>query len=274
MHYQKFAPSSELAPFVECYFVWEGETTERLEVQSPPNCFGAIVFNYGDPSWATQHSTDEIPVPEAFVCGVTTSNYQRILRGRIGMFGIVFKISTIHNLFRLRMSALVNNRMPLDLFLENDDVLLPGKMKEAPDVEARIQLSEKFLLPKVPNAKANLSIIDEALDWIDENNGHVAIEAVSAKFGISKRYLEKHFLVKVGVSPKFYARIKRFGIVSNKVAHSKNVDWQDIVYENGFHDQSHLTKEFMEFNKQSPASYHRNHHEMTRFLKEKKPGDS
>lgn len=273
MHYQKFAPSPVLAPFVECFYVWEGEAKERLEVQSPPINFGAIVFNYGDPSWVTQHSPTEIPVPESFICGISTSNYQRILLGRIGMFGIVFKLSSIYNFFGLRMSTLVNNRMPLELLLTDDDARLPGKIKNAADVDARIKLSEEFLLPRVQAARANLTIIDEAHAWIDEKNGAVTVEEVSVKFGISKRYLEKQFLVKVGVSPKFYARIKRFAVLSNKVAHNENIDWQDIVYENGFHDQSHLAKEFMEFNKQSPGSYHKNHHEMTRFVKKQKPTD-
>lgn len=274
MHYEKFAPSSALTPFIECYFVWEGEAKERIEVQSPPSGLGAIVFSYGDPTWATQHSTTEIPVPESFICGLFTTNYQRILSGKIGMFGIVFKIPAIHNFFGLRMSTLVNARMPLELLLEHNDAALPGKMKNAGDVETRIRLSEEFLLPRVPAARANLTIIDEAHAWIDEKNGLVTVDEVSEKFGISKRYLEKQFLVKVGVSPKFYARIKRFGALSNKVAHNENIDWQDIVFQNGFHDQSHLAKEFMEFNKQSPTSYHRNHHEMTRFVKGKPETES
>jgi hypothetical protein len=49
MRYQKYKPSAELLPFVECYFVWEGEAKEKLDVQSPPNCFSAMVFNYADP---------------------------------------------------------------------------------------------------------------------------------------------------------------------------------------------------------------------------------
>ena len=49
MRYQKFTPATELTPFIECYFVWEGEAKESLDVQSPPNVFNAMVFNYADP---------------------------------------------------------------------------------------------------------------------------------------------------------------------------------------------------------------------------------
>jgi hypothetical protein len=113
MRYQKFPPPAGLSPFVECYFIWEGEARESLDVQSPPNSFNAIVFNYGDPYKAYQNSSERMAVPKAFVCGSFTSNYHLVLKGTIGMTGIVFKPSALHNFFGLRMSQLVNNRMAL-----------------------------------------------------------------------------------------------------------------------------------------------------------------
>jgi AraC-like DNA-binding protein len=94
------------------------------------------------------------------------------------------------------------------------------------------------------------------------------VEAVATHLKISRRYLEKKFLEKVGVSPKFYARIKRFGNLSNKIAHNIKIDWQEIVMEYGFHDQSHLVKEFIEFNQMNPSQYHSVHRELTRFVKQ------
>lgn len=79
--------------------------------------------------------------------------------------------------------------------------------------------------------------------------------------------MEKKFLEKVGVSPKFYARIKRFVSLSKEVAYNENFNWQDIVFEYGFHDQSHLVKEFMEFNQMNPSDYHLKHKELIRFVK-------
>ena len=55
--------------------------------------------------------------------------------------------------------------------------------------------------------------------------------------------------------------------ISKKVAYSKNFDWQEIVFENGLHDQSHLIKEFIEFNQMSPTDYYAQHNELIRFVK-------
>jgi len=267
MRYTKFTPTASLQPFIECYFIWEGEVTERTEVQSPPNSYGAIVFNCVSPTWAFQHSTPVTKVPDAFVCGLFTSNYHRILQGKISMAGIVFKPSAIHNFFGVRMSSLVNSRMPLNLLIGNEAELLLQQLKERTEDNHRVQLLESFLLPRLHEAKKHLSKIDDAIEYIDKKGGVVTVDEVAHQLKISRRYLEKQFLPKVGVSPKFYARIKRFSILSNKIAHIKKVDWLDVVLESGLHDHSHLAKEFQEFNHMNPTEYHQNHTEMTRFVK-------
>ena len=135
-------------------------------------------------------------------------------------------------------------------------------------MQGELRILEELMLSYLAIAKTNVSIIDEAVEYIDTCKGCVSVEVVAEHLKISRRYLEKKFLEKVGVSPKFYARIKRFGALSNKIAHHEKIDWQQIVAEYGFHDQSHLVKEFMEFNQMNPSQYHLLHREMTRFVKQ------
>lgn len=269
MHYRKFPPPIDLAPFVDCYFEWEGNALERTEVQTPPSARGAVVFNYGDPTTAYQHREPEQPVPDAFVCGLFTSNFRRVLHGRIGMFGIVFHAGSLHNLFGLRMSNLVNSRMPLDFLVGERATLLLKSVKEAPDGNQRSEIASEWLRPFIAEGQQRISIIDDAIDFVVSKDGMVTIEEVAEHFKISKRYLEKQFLIKVGVSPKFFARLRRFAKLSLKVAYSDSVDWMSLATEAGFHDQSHMVKEFLEFNGQTPADYLENHLEMTRFVKKK-----
>ena len=267
MRYQKFQPVNDLHPFVECYFIWEGEATEGIDVQSPPNSFSSIVFNYADLYRASQNNNTPVTVPRSFVSGQFTSNYTLHMHGHIGMAGIVLKPSALHNFFGVRMSALVNARAPLTFLPGLPEEILWSAVKNQSTDEGRVTVLEQLMLSYAPAGKANLTIIDEAIDYIDSCKGCASVEAVANHLKISRRYLEKKFIEKVGVSPKFYARIKRFGILSNKIAHNEKIDWQEIVEEYGFHDQSHLVKEFMEFNQMNPSRYHTLHKELTRFVK-------
>ena len=267
MRYQKFQPVPELGPVVECYYIWEGEAPDGLKVQSPPNAFSSMVFNYGDPYLAWQNSNPAVQVPRAFISGQFTSNYTLELSGRIGMAGIVLKPCSVHNIFGSRMSELVNARVPLSFLPGVPEEILWNAVKDQTEDEGRIKILEQLVMSYLPVAKCNISIIDEAVEYIDACKGCATVEAVAEKLNISRRYLEKKFLEKVGVSPKFYARLKRFGTLSNIIARQEKIDWQQIVHEYDFHDQSHLVKEFIEFNQMNPSQYHLLHREMTRFVK-------
>ena len=267
MRYQKFQPVSELKPFVECYFIWEGNAHSGLQVQSPPNAFCSMVFNYGDPYTASQNNAPPMEVPKAFLSGQFTANYTLELKGMIAVAGIVLKPCTVHNMFGSRMSELVNSRAALSYFPGLPVDILWSAVKNETADEGKIKILEQLIISYLPAIKSNISIIDEAVEYIDTCKGCISVEAVAEKLNISRRYLEKKFLEKVGVSPKFYARIKRFGALSNKIAHQEKIDWQEIVLEFDFHDQSHLVKEFIEFNQMNPSQYHLLHRELTRFVK-------
>jgi len=165
------------------------------------------------------------------------------------------------------MSGLVNNRMALEHILPDETGSVLNAIESALTDEEKIKILEEFVLKRLADAKSRLSVIDDAVELIDQHNGCISVEGIAEHLKISKRYLEKKFLEKVGVSPKFYARIKRFTTLSKEVAYNKNFNWQDLVFKYGFHDQSHLVKEFMEFNQMNPSDYHLKHNELIRFVK-------
>jgi len=268
MRYQKFSPAAALNALVECYFSWEGDAGQGLKVQSPPNCFTSITFNYENQYLASQNNSVPVQVPRSFVSGQFTSNYTLELEGRIGMVGIVLKPCSLFNIFGIRMTQLVNSRVPLSFLPGLPEAILWSAVKEQSSIEGRIRILEELMVSYVNVSMANVSIIDEAVDYIDSCRGCVTVEEVAAHLKISRRYLEKKFLDKVGLSPKFYARLKRFAGLSHKIASSSKIDWQEIVTEYGFHDQSHLVKEFLEFNQMNPSQYHLLHRELSRFVKE------
>jgi AraC-like DNA-binding protein len=269
MTYTKYKPSQSLSPFVACYFIWESDSIEELLVQSPPTGFTALVFNYAEPYKAYQSNTQKEEVPLAFVSGQFTENYHLEINGEIGIIGAVLNAFSLFNFFGLNMASLVNKRLDLSSLLGRKSKEILAQIKTSTTAEEKIKILDDFLLSAVEKAKSRLMMIDDTIEFIDQKNGMVSIEEVLAKFKCSRRYLEKKFHEKVGITPKLYARIRRFSYLSNKVAHNKDINWQDIVFENGYHDQSHLAKDYKTFNQMNPSAYHQDHHELIRFIKKK-----
>lgn len=96
--------------------------------------------------------------------------------------------------------------------------------------------------------------VDKALDTIDRYNGCVGIERLASGLGISRRQLERCFLARVGVTPKFYARIRRWQYAFALLRTRRSVSLASVALSAGFADQSHMSREFRDLAGQSPRS--------------------
>ena len=72
---------------------------------------------------------------------------------------------------------------------------------------------------------------------------------------MSRRNFERRFFKKVGLSPKYYARLRRMAYLMNLVAGKKKVDWARVFSECEFYDQSHFIRDFVAFTGRTPQQY-------------------
>lgn len=267
MHsYTKIKPHKKLTALIECYYIWEGHQDHQKDIQSPPNSFCAIVFNSGDPCKAYQGVAKPMEVPKNFISGQFTSNYHIVLKGTIHMIGVVIKPTALFNFFGLQMPAMTNSRVDLQLLIP-ECMILAETLVQGIHADEVKRILDDFFIALLPSAIHHLSFIDQAIAWMDEKKGVSTVDELAGKLHVSRRYFEKKFLEKTGISPKFYMRVKRFSVLSNVIAHQRHKpDWQQILQSAGYHDQSHFIKEFLEFNGMTPNAYFENHQEMVRLL--------
>jgi methylphosphotriester-DNA--protein-cysteine methyltransferase len=83
---------------------------------------------------------------------------------------------------------------------------------------------------------------------------------------MSRRSFERKFFQKVGLSPKYYARIRRIGYLCNLIAGKKKVDWSSVFHECEFYDQAHFIKDFEEFTGRPPQQYLRENNELANLV--------
>lgn len=269
MIYKKIQPSEKLASFVKCYYYWEHVLHDQspLVIQSPPVGYEAIVFNYGDPYKFIRKLEETIEVPKASYSGQNTANFQLHLQGTIGMFGVVFQPAAFSTLFRISVKDTADQRIALDDILGCEGKHLAIKMLDASSTSERIQLMERFLLQKLWLSKLHITAADKAAHLIDRRNGIVNVQDLTAEIGSSSRSLQRQFIEKVGISPKFYARIRRFSYISYRLIYRKD-NWKDLAYDAGYYDHSHFIKDFQFFNRQNPSAYLQQHQELIKYVEQ------
>jgi AraC-like DNA-binding protein len=269
MFYRKFAPSDLLAPFVECYFIWESEGVmpEPLVVESPPNGFCSIVFNYGDVYYLQNKKYEKLQVPRQFVSGQSIYSYKLFMEGTIGIAGIVFKPAALATIFQLPVYEYTEERIDLYSVFKKDIVdNYSTLIRNAAGEEDRVKILDDFLLHQYHLQRPEPDYIDLAANLIIEKNGMLQVPDLLKNSFMSRRSFERKFFQKVGLSPKYFARIRRIGYLLNLIAGKKKVDWSTVFHECEFYDQAHFIKDFEEFTGRTPQQYLKENQELANYV--------
>ena len=86
------------------------------------------------------------------------------------------------------------------------------------------------------------------------SRGGARIGAIVQEVGWSQRHLIAQFRHELGVSPKVFARLLRFGRVARAVRADPTVDLAGLAISAGYYDQSHLARDVGEFAGATPGA--------------------
>lgn len=97
--------------------------------------------------------------------------------------------------------------------------------------------------------------IREAIVEIMTTKGQKNIQAIADKQNLNLRTFERRFLKETGLSPKQFAKIIQFNASLEQLSIKDYTKLTDIVYENGFADQSHFIRVFKAFTGKTPKNF-------------------
>ena len=78
---------------------------------------------------------------------------------------------------------------------------------------------------------------------------------VARRIGVSQRRLIQVFAAEVGLRPKLYCRVRRFGRVREMIGRAAAPDWAAVAAACGYFDQSHMIRDFRAFAGLTPLAY-------------------
>ncbi|WPP51372.1 helix-turn-helix domain-containing protein [Catalinimonas niigatensis] len=256
MIYEKFQPAAALQPYVMCYYILEHShyISDAVELHLPPSGLAGLVFNYEDAAWVLHANGKSTQVPHCFIAGQFKRNYSLQLKGKVGMLGVVFWPAALPRLFGIPMIEFTEKRVDLSLIIGHEAEILRQQILACEHPLSRIRILEQYLLHKLYQVSPSLDIVDCAVKTILDQRGILSIRQLSDDLHISSRQFCRRFTEKVGITPKRFARIKRFNYISQLVLADSN-EWLDVVFEGGYYDQSHFIRDFCEFSGKNPSEF-------------------
>ncbi len=263
MEYREFSPDSMFTHHVECF--WEldlnpEEVNRHYEVWAPDCTFDMMFSRYPVCLKFTNERTWQVVAAGASFVGQKTSGLKLLVKQRQKVFGIRFKPFAFAHLFPLSPGQLNNRAMALDqLFeLKKSDRELIRYILGAPSLENQ-RIHCESLVTSLLNSKFYVDQTFRAqLNYIMERKGALKIRELFSEFGISKVTLRKHFLEKMGLSPKKVSRIWRLNHFLELKRKASNHNLTILALESGYYDQAHFIREFKSFFHYCPTQLFQN----------------
>lgn len=223
------APSADLAPFVEYYWLVSWDVGEPFDQQVLPHPNVHLVFE------------DDGPL----LYGVMRGKFIRRLEGDGHVLGVRFHTGGFRPWLGKRVSSVTDKVLPA--FVE------PGGVLAAGDAEAMVAAAESLLLPRRPEVDPVVEDIRAMVAAID--GGVSRVDTLAGRFGLTARSVQRLFNEYVGVGPKWVIRRFRMHEAAARVDSGEDVDWAALANDLGYADQAHFTREFTANIGVSPARY-------------------
>jgi AraC-like DNA-binding protein len=134
---------------------------------------------------------------------------------------------------------------------------LADRLFEAPSWEARFALLDRALAARIFGSRSVPCGVRHAWDRLVASGGHARIGDLAGESGWSRRHFIAQFRHELGISPKVFARILRFGRFVRMLKQDGPADLAALAATAGYYDQSHLARDVREFAGQTPGGLRR-----------------
>ncbi len=176
------------------------------------------------------------------------------IHGPFLMVGMAFRPTGFHRLFGVDAATLTDRL----LALEEIDKALAKRLEEAlPDIdspEAGTALLQDALTDRLPTANQP-SLCEHAVDELLACGGRMEISALSERYGVSQRHLQRVFRREVGVPPKAFAKIIQINEVVALLQAGEQEAMNQLALANGYYDQAHFVRDFTRLVGSNPGQF-------------------
>jgi AraC-like DNA-binding protein len=169
---------------------------------------------------------------------------------------VAFRPGGAYPFFGPPASAVRDQLVPLADLWGRDGATLPERLRTVVTPAGRLRAVEELLLARLarsPEPDPAVAVAAAAL-----HRGATVAE-VSDRLGWTRQRLATRFADRIGLTPKRFARVRRFQRLVASVAtggrYGRAVDWARLAVEGGYHDQAHMIHDFRAFAGLCPTQY-------------------
>ena len=121
------------------------------------------------------------------------------------------------------------------------------ELEDAPTWDARFDLLDREIGSRISMATRPSSEVLCTWKRIIDSDGLVTIRSLVEETGWSQKHLISQFREHIGLAPKMFARVIRFGRAVDRLRQRSHASLTDLALDCGYYDQSHFDRDFRAF---------------------------
>lgn len=253
MRFETLSPDKTISLFVKNILVFEENAkTQKTVLPFFADGYPGIMFQQTKKGlWVSPHNKR---MPPLFLYGQTIQPIELNLQGTYSL--IVFQLYpfVLNSFFNLQAKDLNDGCYDLQAF-ESGKTLVQQLSKNT-TVKKKVELLSDFLSGIFLEKRAKLDLqIRQVIHMIIESKGQKTITELCEQLHLTERTLERRFLKEVGISAKQFSGIIQFRGSMEQLSAKNYTKLSDVVYKNGYADQSHFIKVFKAFTGKTPKAF-------------------
>jgi AraC-like DNA-binding protein len=259
MQFFTHIPQLPLNRFVDLFWFYDGyspgpHTKERL---MPDGSIELVINLKQDEAriYNRENLDQYTRLPGTLLCGPHSSFFVIDTAQQASVIGVHFKPGGAFPFFKMPASELHNLHISLEDLWGHESGLLRERLLEAQTPEKKFQVLEECLLEQAFRPLERHRAVDHALGLFRNIHTAPAMTELAGQIGISSRRFIQLFSNEVGLTPKLFARVRRFQQVLQNIRTGAEFSWVDMAASCGYFDQAHFIHDFKEFSGINPTSY-------------------
>jgi AraC-like DNA-binding protein len=230
--------SPALAPFVDWFWIvrWDLEAPFAQEVLPHP-CVNLVIER-----------------DKSAVHGPANARFVASLEGKGRVVGTKFKPEGFAAFSRVPMKSLVDGVVSIGDAIDASLASLTS-LEDHEDEAEIVRTLEAALLARSPRLEPAAREVGQLVTTALTDRSITRAEQLATMAGTSVRSLQRVFERVVGLGPKWILRRSRVHEAAERVRGGESVEWARLASDLGYHDQSHLIRDFKDQVGFTPAAY-------------------
>lgn len=262
---KKILPSTDLQPFVRCYWLFDIEESDIpfTQLLFPFGSFELILNLHNPPKMQILGNNKSFTQPDSFYPGQFTKPFILDFAKSSKCIGVSFHSWVGNFLSDIPAKEFTDKTISLTSISHDHNLL--DKLLHAKNESELILLLETYLIEKIKNYKTD-TVTSLIAKTIILNLSLPNIENIMHSLGISRRRIEQRFISSIGLPMGCFVRKIRFQNAVSLIQTNPMKSLSYIGLEAGYYDQSHFIREFKKFSGLSPNVFKKETSSMKNFV--------